>query len=153
MKNIKMLTKEELKYLESVDPFLENPLLKRKSRKNDINIDVDKRLMDILLTLGISAHLQGYQYLRDSIKIIMHNPEYLNSITKKLYPIIAERHDTTASRVERGIRHALEVSFCKGKMIYLNNIFGLEVLRKDERPTNSEFVALLADKLMLESKK
>lgn len=120
-----------------------------KSKKNS---EVDRRLMDIFLLIGISAHLQGYHYLRESIKLIMEYPSYINSITKMMYPKIASQFDTTPCRVERAIRHALEVSFNKGKMIRLNDILGLRVLSKEEKPTNSEFVALIADKLNIEYK-
>ena len=113
---------------------------------------IDKRIVDIFLSIGISAHLQGYQYLKESVKLVMREPDCINSVTKKMYPKIANTFSTTACRVERGIRHALDVSFAKGKMIQLNKIFGIEILTKDEKPTNSEFVALLADKLSLEAK-
>ena len=111
---------------------------------------LDKRIMDIFLSVGISAHLQGYHYLKESVKVVMNDPNSINSVTKKVYPVVAEKFETTACRVERGIRHALEVSYAKGKIIHLNKIFGIEVLTQNEKPTNSEFVALLADKLSLE---
>jgi len=126
-----------------------------KDRKNQIRDKekfLDKRIMDIFLSVGISAHLQGYHYLKESVKIVMNDPNSINSVTKKIYPAVADKFDTTAGRVERGIRHALEVSYAKGKMIYLNKIFGIEVLTQNEKPTNSEFVALLADKLCLETR-
>ena len=120
--------------------------------KDNGNIYVDKRIMEIFLSIGISAHLQGYHYLKEAIKLVMEEPECINSVTKVMYPKIAEKCDTTACRVERGIRHALETSFAKGKMIKLNGILGLEVLSEGEKPTNSEFVALLADIINLELK-
>ena len=116
------------------------------------NIYIDKRIMEIFVSIGISAHLQGYQYLKEAIKLVMSEPECINSVTKTMYPKIAEKCSTTACRVERGIRHALETSFAKGKMIRLNNIFGLDILTEGEKPTNSEFVALLADIINLEMK-
>ena len=120
--------------------------------KDNGNIYVDKRIMEIFLSIGISAHLQGYHYLKEAIKLVMEEPECINNVTKVMYPKIAEKCDTTACRVERGIRHALETSFAKGKMIKLNGILGLEVLSEGEKPTNSEFVALLADIINLELK-
>lgn len=111
------------------------------------NNDIDKKLVDILLTVGITANLQGYSYLKSSIKLAIVNPECLNSITKVLYPTVAMEYNTTPCRVERAIRHALEVSYNKGKMINLNEIFGLKILDSTEKPTNSEFVALIADRL------
>ena len=116
------------------------------------NVYIDKRIMEIFVSIGISAHLQGYQYLKEAIKLVMNEPECINSVTKNMYPKIAEKCSTTACRVERGIRHALETSFAKGKMIRLNSIFGLDILSEGEKPTNSEFVALLADIINLELK-
>ena len=113
---------------------------------------LDKRIMDIFLSIGISAHLQGYQYLKESVKMVINEPSCINSITKKMYPRIAVMFETTACRVERGIRHALEVSYAKGKMVHLNDIFGVEILTETEKPTNSEFVALVADRLSLETR-
>lgn len=126
-----------------------NKVSQLKARRN---YEVDRKLMDIFLSIGISAHLQGYHYLKESVKLIMENPNYLSGITKVMYPKIAEKFDTTACRVERAIRHALEVSYNKGKMIRLNEVLGLKVLAKDERPTNSEFVAIIADKLNMDIK-
>ena len=116
-----------------------------KEDKN--NSKVDKKLVDILLSIGISANLQGYHYLKESIKLVMENPYYIGAITKIMYPKIANKFETTASRVERAIRHALEVAYNKGKITNLNQIFGLKIFNKNEKPTNSEFVALVADML------
>ena len=113
---------------------------------------IEEKLVDIFLTIGISAHLQGYQYLKESIKLVIESPEYINSVTKQLYPRVASIFSTTSCRVERGIRHALDVAFAKGKIVQLNKVFGLEIFSKSEKPTNSEFIAILADKLSLELK-
>lgn len=113
---------------------------------------LDKKIMDIFLSIGIPAHLQGYHYLRESIKLIIDHPEYISSITKIMYPRVAEKFDTTPCRVERAIRHALETSYNKGKMLRLNEVLGLHVLGRNEKPTNSEFVALIADKLNIETR-
>ena len=115
--------------------------------------NLDRRLVDILLSVGISANLQGYNYLKESIKLAINEPKSINAITKVLYPTVASKFNTTSCRVERAIRHALEVSFNKGKMVLLNDIFGLKIFGKQEKPTNSEFVALIADKLSIEFKK
>lgn len=112
--------------------------------------DMEKKLVDILLSVGISANLQGYSFLKETIKLAVKNPKYIGSITKIMYPTIASKFQTTACRVERAIRHALDVSFNKGKIIHLNDIFGLRIIEENERPTNSEFVALIADRLTLE---
>ena len=100
--------------------------------------------------MGISANLQGYYFLKDSIKMAIENPRYISSITKIMYPTIAVKYKTTACRVEWAFRHALEVSFNKGKIINLNEIFGLKIFDEYDKPTNSEFVALIADRLSLE---
>ena len=113
-------------------------------------VDFDEKIMEILLSIGISANLNGYHFLKDSIKMVIDDPTYLSSITKKMYPAVADRWSTTTSKVERSIRHALTVSYNKGKMIYLNNLFGVDILDINDRPTNAEFVALLADRLSLE---
>lgn len=113
---------------------------------------LDKKIMDIFLSIGIPAHLQGYHYLRESIKLIIDHPEYISGITKIMYPKVASKFETTPCRVERAIRHALESSYNKGKMIRLNDVLGLQVLNNNEKPTNSEFVALIADKLNIETR-
>ena len=120
------------------------------TRGSENYIALDQKLVDILLTVGISAHLQGYYFLKESIKLAIENPTYINAVTKIMYPKVADRFKTTACRVERAIRHALEVSFNKGKIMKLNELFGLRILDKNEKPTNSEFVALVADRLSLE---
>lgn len=111
---------------------------------------LDKKLVDILLSVGISANLQGYLFLKESIKLAIDNPTYVGAITKIMYPTIAIKFKTTACRVERSIRHALEVAYNKGKIMNLNEIFGLKIIDINEKPTNSEFVALVADRLALE---
>ena len=116
-------------------------------------LNVDERLVDILLSVGISANLQGYNYLKESIKLAMKEPTIINAITKTMYPTVAGKFHTTSCRVERAIRHALEVSYNKGKIVVLNDIFGLNIFDKNDKPTNSEFVALIADRLKLEFKK
>ena len=126
--------------------------MEKNFENTKINI-IDRRLVDILLSVGISANLNGYGYLKESIKLAIKEPKSINSITKVLYPTVAEKFSTTSCRVERAIRHALEVSYNKGKIVVLNDIFGLKIFNENEKPTNSEFVALLADRLTMELKK
>ena len=109
-----------------------------------------KRISDIFITVGIPAHIKGYQFLRDAIKLTMQNPSIINSITKELYPTIASQYRTTSSKVERAIRHAIEVGWSRGRIENINNIFGVKVYGHNDRPTNGEFIALIADKLMVE---
>lgn len=124
--------------------------LAEQKAKRDLYIE--KRIMDIFLSIGISAHLQGYYYLKESVKLAINEPSCISCITKKMYPKIADIFHTTACRVERGIRHALEVAYAKGRMVYLNEIFGLPIFSETEKPTNSEFVAIVADRLSLETR-
>ena len=111
---------------------------------------IDEKISNIFITVGIPAHIKGYQFLREAIKMAIDTPEIINSITKKLYPAIAEIYDTSASKVERAIRHAIEVAWNRGKIENINSIFGLKVYTSNEKPTNGEFIALVADKMLLE---
>ncbi len=112
--------------------------------------EIEEKITNIFITVGIPAHIKGYQFLREAIKLAMENPDIINSITKKLYPSIAERFDTSASKVERAIRHAIEVAWNRGKIENINNIFGLTIYTNNEKPTNGEFIALVADKMLLD---
>ncbi len=114
------------------------------------NKQLEERISNIFITVGIPAHIKGYQFLREAIKMAIDNPEIINSITKKLYPSIAERFDTSSSKVERAIRHAIEVAWNRGKIENINNLFGIRVYTNNEKPTNGEFIALVADKMLIE---
>ena len=103
--------------------------------------------------IGVPAHIKGYQYLRDAILMCIQDMEMLNYITKVLYPAIAKKYQTTPSRVERAIRHAIEVAWSRGEISVIESIFGYTVNRGKGKPTNSEFIALIADKIRLESRK
>ena len=109
-----------------------------------------KRISEIFMTVGIPAHIKGYQFLREAIKLTVKQPGIINCITKQLYPAVAKHFDTTPSKVERAIRHAIEVGWARGKIENINNIFGVKVYGHNDRPTNGEFIALVADKLMLD---
>ena len=110
----------------------------------------DEKLSSIFLTIGIPAHIKGYLYLREGIKMVVEEPDRIGSITKVLYPGIAEHFNTTPSKVERAIRHAIEVAWTRGKIENINSIFGYNIYSKNDKPTNGEFIALIADKLILE---
>ncbi len=114
------------------------------------NRNLDEKISNIFITVGIPAHIKGYQFLREAIKMAVDNPEIVNSITKKLYPSIAERFETSASKVERAIRHAIEVAWNRGKIENINSVFGLQVYGTNEKPTNGEFIALVADKMIID---
>ncbi|MDD6327858.1 MAG: sporulation transcription factor Spo0A [Lachnospiraceae bacterium] len=107
---------------------------------------------EIIHEIGVPAHIKGYQYLRSSIMVAVNDMDILNSITKQLYPTIAKEHATTPSRVERAIRHAIEVAWGRGKTDTINALFGYSMHAGKSKPTNSEFIALIADKIRLETK-
>ena len=111
---------------------------------------LEEKITNIFITVGIPAHIKGYQFLREAIKMAIESPEIINSITKKLYPSIAEKFETSSSKVERAIRHAIEVAWNRGKIENINSLFGVKVYSNNEKPTNGEFIALVADKMLLE---
>jgi two-component system response regulator (stage 0 sporulation protein A) len=111
---------------------------------------VDVEVTNIIREIGIPAHIKGYQYLRDAIMMIISEIELLGAVTKVLYPMIAEKYSTTPSRVERAIRHAIEVAWSRGNMEMINRLFGYTVKLEKGKPTNSEFMAMIADKLRME---
>ncbi len=115
-------------------------------------IDLDANITSIIHEVGVPAHIKGYMYLREAISMVYHDIELLGSITKVLYPDIAKKYNTTASRVERAIRHAIEVAWNRGNIDSLSSIFGYTVSVSKAKPTNSEFIAMIADKLRLEHK-
>ena len=111
---------------------------------------LEERVTNIFITVGIPPHIKGYSYLREAVKLSVDDPEIINSITKRLYPSIAVRFETSASKVERAIRHAIEVAWNRGKMENVNSLFGIKIYSNNEKPTNGEFIALIADKMLLE---
>ena len=116
-----------------------------------VNRALDERLSNIFIRAGIPPHIKGYQFLRESVKFAVAHPEMINSITKKLYPAVAETYNTTSSKVERAIRHAIEVAWNRGKIENINAVFGIKIYGKGDKPTNGELIALIADKLIIES--
>ena len=108
---------------------------------------VEEQITNLFLTLGIPAHIKGYQYLREGVRMVLENHEVINRITKELYPGIARKFGTSPSKVERAIRHAIEVAWTRGKIENINQLFGYQVYTKNEKPTNGEFIALVADKV------
>ena len=114
------------------------------------NKDLQQAITNLLHSLGMPSHIKGYSYIRDSINLMYNKPSMLGAITKELYPEIANMYDTTSSRVERAIRHAIEVSWTRGDYEVMEEIFGHSVDYDRAKPTNSEFIATLADKLRLE---
>ena len=112
--------------------------------------ELDEKISNIFISIGIPAHIKGYQFLREAVKLAVEEPEIIGSITKKLYPTIAERFETSSSKVERGMRHAIEVAWNRGKIENINSIFGLKIYNRNEKPTNGELIALIADKMIMD---
>lgn len=110
------------------------------------------KVTEILHQIGVPAHIKGYHYLRDSIILCVEQPDIINAVTKRLYPSVAKKYDTTPSRVERAIRHAIEVAWDRGDVDILNSYFGYTIAGGRGKPTNSEFIAMISDKLRLRMK-
>ena len=117
---------------------------------NFVTYDLERDVTDMIHEIGVPAHIKGYQYLRDAIMLSVEDSEMLGSITKVLYPTIATKFQTTPSRVERAIRHAIEVAWSRGRMETLDALFGYTINTGKGKPTNSEFIALIADKIRLQ---
>lgn len=143
-----------------VKPFDENVLVSRvlkaagsTSRPQPVSQDCDElTVTEILHQVGVPAHIKGYQFLRDAILLAVSDHDYINAVTKRLYPEIAKRNATTASRVERAIRHAIEVAWDRGDVDTLNSYFGYTIHNLRGKPTNSEFIAMISDKIRLDKK-
>ncbi len=110
------------------------------------------RVTDIIHQIGVPAHIKGYQYLRDAILMAIEDEAIINAVTKRLYPAVAKKHATTSSRVERAIRHAIEVAWDRGDVDVLNSYFGYTIHNGRGKPTNSEFIAMISDKFRLQLK-
>ena len=115
--------------------------------------DFEMLVTEIIHQIGVPAHIKGYTYLRDAIVLAVIDQIIINFITKELYPTVARAHGTTSSRVERAIRHAIEVAWDRGDVDVLNAYFGYTILNSRGKPTNSEFIAMIADKLRLKYRK
>lgn len=122
-------------------------------KQKAINSSIESDVTDIIRDIGIPANIKGYQYIREGIIMAVNDVNMLNYITKLLYPTIAKKYKTTSSSVERAIRHAIEVAWNRGQIDVINDIFGYTVNAGKGKPTNSEFIALIADKLRIEYKK
>lgn len=134
-----------------------NPVFSTRSKTqrpsaSDKNHDLNASITDIIHEIGVPAHIKGYMYLREAISMVYHDIELLGSITKVLYPDIAKKYKTTPSRVERAIRHAIEVAWSRGNVESISNLFGYTVSMSKAKPTNSEFIAMVADKLRIENR-
>lgn len=124
-----------------------------ESKRIEKEYDLEQDVTDMIHEIGVPAHIKGYQYLREAISMSVEDATMINAITKILYPTIAKKFQTTSSRVERAIRHAIEVAWSRGKMETLDALFGYTVDNGKGKPTNSEFIALIADKIRLSHKR
>ncbi len=113
-------------------------------------VSLEEKISKIFINVGIPPHIKGYSFLREGVKMAVDDPEIINNITKRLYPSIGEKYNTTASKVERAIRHAIEVAWNRGRIETINSILGVRAYVGAEKPTNGEFIALVADKMLLE---
>ena len=129
------------------------PIIQREAAATSRGpVDLETEITSIIHEVGVPAHIKGYMYLREAITMVVNDIELLSAITKELYPSIAKKYNTTASRVERAIRHAIEVAWARGQVEAINRLFGYTVCNEKGKPTNSEFIAIIADKLRLKNK-
>lgn len=143
----RMLTDKSMKIL----PVSGQPVrIEESGAMSDRNLEI--YVTNMIHSVGVPANIKGYQYLRDAIILSIHDTELINAVTKQLYPQVAQMHQTSASRVERAIRHAIEVACMRGNEEVLYHLFGYTVNNAKGKPTNSEFIAMIADKLRLELK-
>lgn len=124
--------------------------VKQSLSPSDKGKKLEEKITDIFLLIGIPAHIKGYHFLREAIKMVVEDGDIINSITKELYPGIAKKFKTTPSKVERAIRHAIDVAWNRGKVENINQLFGYKVYDSNDKPTNGEFIALIADKLSMD---
>ncbi len=124
----------------------------RRERGPENRSSLEMQVTEIIHQIGVPAHIKGYQYLRDAILMAIEDDQIINAVTKRLYPAVAKKHGTTSSRVERAIRHAIEVAWDRGDVDVLNAYFGYTIHNSRGKPTNSEFIAMIADKFRLQLK-
>jgi len=112
---------------------------------------IDRRLSNILSTIGIAANIKGFGYIKEAVKICIADQQIVGAITKNLYPEVAEQFNTSASKIERAIRHAIQVCWDRGRLEKLNEVFGIPVIQKNDKPTNGEFISYLTERLIIEN--
>jgi two-component system response regulator (stage 0 sporulation protein A) len=137
---------------EHVKALTKQKNMSAKSSDFGENTDLEAQVTKIIHQIGVPAHIKGYQYLRSAILMTIEDNEIINSVTKVLYPTVAKKYQTTTSRVERAIRHAIEVAWDRGDVDTLNSYFGYTIHNSRGKPTNSEFIAMIADNLRLKYK-
>ena len=139
---------ERIKQMTGAGHAGQDNILKMNGADNSLEVTVS----EIMHQIGVPAHIKGYQYLREAIILAVNDDEIMNSVTKLLYPTVAKTYKTTASRVERAIRHAIEVAWDRGDVDVLSSYFGYTIQNSRGKPTNSEFIAMISDKLRLKMK-
>lgn len=142
----------QIKNVRKTETKVENKKGKTEQEIREHQKNLEERVTDLLHEMGIPAHIKGYHYLRDAIMMAVEDMDVLNAITKILYPTVAKKYQTTSSRVERAIRHAIEVAWSRGKLDTIEELFGYTVSNGKGKPTNSEFIALISDTIQLEYK-
>ena len=140
-----ILYRRIIETMQMSDPLPQQPTAAPKNP----SASTDEQITNLFLTIGIPAHIKGYQYLREAVSLVLRDPSIIGRITKELYPLVARRFDTSASKVERAMRHAIEVAWHRGRLDSVNKMYGYTVFLADDKPTNGEFVALVADKIGL----
>lgn len=145
---------ERIRQLGRGDGIVNRPeTVKTASRQQQAKpSSMESRITQIMRDVGVPAHIKGYQYMRDAVLLVIDDIELISSVTKRLYPELARRYKTTPSRVERAIRHAIEVAWTRGQVETIHELFGYTINTKKGKPTNSEFIAMIADKMRLENK-
>ena len=144
--------------LSGIETILKNrstaivPSVRTTDPENNLPPDIETQVTQIIHQIGVPAHIKGYQYLRTAILMTIQDSDVINSVTKVLYPSVAKKYQTTTSRVERAIRHAIEVAWDRGDVDTLNSYFGYTIQNSRGKPTNSEFIAMIADNLRLKYK-
>ena len=147
---IKPVNTESLVY--HIENLLPNDLDMMSAVEENSSNDLESQVTKIIHQIGVPAHIKGYQYLRTAIILTVNDSDIINSVTKILYPTVAKKYQTTTSRVERAIRHAIEVAWDRGDVEVLNSYFGYTIQGNRGKPTNSEFIAMIADNLRLKYK-
>lgn len=146
IKHIRDLKGQKQPILENREPSF--TFTREENQSPEVNLS--QSITNVIHEIGVPAHIKGYMYLREAITMVYHDIELLGSITKVLYPDIAKKYNTTSSRVERAIRHAIEVAWSRGNVDSISKMFGYTINMSKAKPTNSEFIAMVADKLRLE---
>ena len=143
-----------IKYIKNETPYVRQTIKDTVVSKEEApKKNLESQVTEMIHEIGIPAHIKGYHYLRDAILMAIEDMDVLNAITKILYPTVAKKYQTTSSRVERAIRHAIEVAWSRGKIDILDDLFGYTISNGKGKPTNSEFIALVADTIRLQQKR